>query len=50
MKIFDIQHYEDKIEELGRLAEIADYHSGGESCHSATESKNLQTESGTSYR
>lgn len=25
MRLFDIQHYEDKIEELGRLAEIADY-------------------------
>lgn len=25
MKIFNIDHYEDKIEELGRRAEIADY-------------------------
>lgn len=28
MKIFSIDHYEDKIEELGRLAEIADYRAG----------------------
>ncbi|KHI93876.1 hypothetical protein [Escherichia coli] len=28
MKIFSIEHYEDKIEELERLAEIADYRAG----------------------
>ena len=28
MKIFSIEHYEDKIEELRRLAEIADYRAG----------------------
>ena len=28
MKIFSIEHYEDKIEKLERLAEIADYRAG----------------------
>ena len=32
MKIFSIEHYEDKLEDLNRMEEIAAYHAGYADC------------------